>query len=340
MYTPSQVNELKERITTAPSIVITAHRNPDADALGSTLGLFHFLKRISAVPVVVLLPDPFPVFLSWMPGSDEIRIFDRDPEKGKQLLREAGVIFCLDYNHPARTAKMEESLREAPALKVMIDHHQQPDAFAQLIWSDPSASSTCELIVHFIDLLGESDRIDREIATCLYTGIMTDTGSFRFSATTAQTHHVIARLMEKGIQHWKIHEAIFNQNSFDKLRLWGHALSNKLTVLPGFRTAYIALSEEELKQYNYREGDLEGLVNYALSIRGMVMGALFTERNGKIRISFRSVGSFSVDRFARAHFEGGGHENAAGGTSYESLEATVDRFIQLLPSWAEALNQH
>jgi bifunctional oligoribonuclease and PAP phosphatase NrnA len=330
MFSPGELSQISHQINQAKLIVITTHRNPDADAMGSSLGLKHILEKSSTARVQVLVPDSFPAFLNWMPGSDQSMVFDQDANSGGQNLAMADMVFCLDYNHPSRTAVMEESLRKSEGTKVMIDHHQEPDTFADFRWSDTKASSTCELIVSFMDAMGWQELLDQQIATCLYTGIMTDTGSFRFSATTSYTHQVIARLMETGIRQWTIHEAIFNQNTFEKLRLWGHAFLNKLEVMPDCHTAFIALSAEELGLFAHEEGDLEGLVNYALSIRGMTLGVLFSERKGKIRISFRSVGAFSVNRFARNYFEGGGHENAAGGVSNLSLEETVARFKTLI----------
>lgn len=337
MFNRQQIGEILELIGSGRPIVITAHKSPDADALGSALGLYFILSKITKAPISMIVPDSFPDFLDWMPGSGEIKVFDKNPEECYALLKDAGLIFCLDYNHPSRTGNVEEPLRAAMAPKVMIDHHQQPDSFAKYIWSDTLASSTSELIVHFLDALEKSDLLDRDISTCLYTGIMSDTGSFRFSATTAQTHRIIARLMETGFQHWKIHEYIFNQNSLEKLQLWGHALANRLFTVPELRTSYIRISANDLIQFNYREGYLEGLVNYALSIKGTVLAVLFTERKDKIRISFRSVGDFNVNKFAREYFNGGGHINAAGGSSDGTLDETVQRFLNVLPEVEQEL---
>jgi phosphoesterase RecJ-like protein len=338
MFSTGQLSNISNTLSQSDLIVITTHRNPDADAMGSSLGLKHLLSKKISAEIVVLVPDRFPAFLNWMPDAGQTKVFDQDRENAKALLSRANVIFCLDYNHPSRTSSMEEELRKASGLKIMIDHHQEPDDFAAYRWSDTKASSTCELIVSFMDALGWQASLDKDIATCLYTGIMTDTGSFRFSATSPLTHRTIARLMETGIQQWKIHEAIFNQNTYQKLKLWGYAFLHKLEVLPEYNTAFIALNAEELSHYQHEEGDLEGLVNYALSIKGMTMGALFSERDDKIRISFRSVGKFSVNSFARKHFNGGGHENAAGGTSTISLEETIQKFRNSLVEYREALN--
>jgi len=338
MFSTGEITTILQEIQQAELILITTHRSPDADAMGSSLGLQQILSANTPAKVIALVPDAFPDFLNWMPGAPDALVYDQQTETGNALLRQANLIFCLDYNHPSRTGSMEMELRKAPGLKVMIDHHQEPDHFAQYRWSDTAASSTCELVVSVMDTFGWAKVLNQPIATCLYTGIMTDTGSFRFSATTAHTHRVISRLMETGIQQWKIHESLFNQNTFEKLRLWGHAFLNKLKVMPEFRTAYIYLKEEELKLFGFREGDLEGLVNFALSIRGVTLGALFSERGGKIRISFRSVGSFSVNRFARLYFNGGGHENAAGGSSQITMEETLEQFETLLQEYRDELN--
>ena len=234
---------------------------------------------------------------------------------------------------------METVLTESKGIKIMIDHHQSPDNYALYTYSDVNMSSTCEMVYHFIDMLDDTSLIDKTIATCLYVGIMTDTGSFRFSSTSSTTHRVVADLMDKGANNSEIHNLIFDSNSYEKLQLLGCALSN-LKVIPESRTAYITLSQEELNKFNYKKGDTEGVVNYGLSLNGIVLAAIFIEdkQEGIIKISLRSKGDFSVNEMSRAHFNGGGHINAAGGKSYLSLNDTVEKFISILPSYNKALN--
>ena len=234
---------------------------------------------------------------------------------------------------------MEIPLSESKSLKVMIDHHQAPDDYATYTYSDVSMSSTCEMVYNFIDMLGDTDLIDADIATCIYVGIMTDTGSFRFRSTTNKTHEIIAKLIEKGADNTKIHNNIYDTNSYERLQLLGCALSN-LKVVPESRAAYITLSQDELNRFNFKKGDTEGVVNYALSLSGVVLAAIFIEdkQEGIIKISLRSKGDFSVNEMSRAHFHGGGHTNAAGGKSDLPLAETIEKFISILPSYNNALN--
>jgi len=330
MFTKENCNQIDELLKNAESVIITTHRNPDGDALGSTLGLQLFLKKYYKVKTIVMVPDAFPTFLNWMPNIKDIVIFDQNPSENSERLNEASVIFCLDYNNPSRTADMEKSLVSSNSIKIMLDHHQHPDGFVNYTWSDTSASSTCEILYRFAAQMSWLSSIDIEIAACIYTGIMTDTGSFRFPVTTSETFRIISHLKETGLKHWKIHELLFNQNSFNKLQLWGYALGQAMVNLPEISTTYIALNAESLSKYNYKEGDTEGLVNYALSVEGSVLGILLSEKDGKIRISFRSTGSFSVNKLSRENFEGGGHENAAGGVSYLSMQDTIDKLLRVL----------
>lgn len=338
MFSQVQIDEIKTFLQPGIPVVLVAHKSPDGDALGSTLGLKLFLEKKYNVKASVLLPDSFPADLSWLPDSSSIVIFEKNKEVGLRLLTNATLVFCLDFNHPSRVFEMEAPLREALGLKIMLDHHQQPDPFVKWMWSDVTASSTCEIVYQFIAKLGGENDVDKSIALCLYTGIMTDTGSFRYSVTSAETHRVVAKLLDTGIEQWKIHEAIFNTNTLSKLKLWGYALSEKLVVIPEYRTAFISLDTDELERFNYQDGDLEGLVSYPLSITNTVMGVLMTRRKGKIRISFRSVGSFSANMFARNHFSGGGHENAAGGTFPGTLAETVEHFLAVLPLYKDQLS--
>jgi phosphoesterase RecJ-like protein len=234
---------------------------------------------------------------------------------------------------------MEGVLSESKGIKIMIDHHQAPDDYATYMFSDVAMSSTCEMVYHFIQMLEDTSKIDAAIATCLYVGIMTDTGSFRFKSTTSTTHKIIAELIDKGADNTEIHNNVYDTNGYERLQLLGCALNN-LKVIPEYKTAYISLSQEELHRFNYKKGDTEGIVNYGLSINNVVLAAIFIEdkQEGIIKISLRSKGNFSVNELSRAHFNGGGHTNAAGGKSYESLNNTIEKFISILPSYNIALN--
>ncbi|WP_142783745.1 DHH family phosphoesterase [Changchengzhania lutea] len=336
--TKQDITGIKQLLSTPKKIVIVPHKNPDGDAIGSTLGLYNFLIKGNH-KVKVITPNDYPHFLKWLPSEDCILKYDANKTVCEDLITDADIIFTLDFNAFHRTGNMESILSESDAIKIMIDHHQAPDDYATYTFSDVSMSSTCEMVYHFIDMLGDADSIDKTIATCLYVGIMTDTGSFRFSSTSSQTHHVVAQLLEKGANNSEIHNKIYDTNSYERLQLLGCALSN-LKVLPESRTAYITLSQQELNRFNYKKGDTEGVVNYGLSVNNIVFGAIFIEdrQEGIIKISLRSKGDFSVNEFSRAHFNGGGHTNAAGGKSHLSLEDTVAKFISILPSYNKALN--
>ncbi|WP_298534359.1 bifunctional oligoribonuclease/PAP phosphatase NrnA [uncultured Algibacter sp.] len=332
------ITSIKQLLSTTKKIVIVPHKNPDGDAIGSTLGLYHYLLK-GGHQVNVLVPNDYPSFLKWIPGNDAILKYDSQTKICQDIIEGADILFTLDFNAFHRTGDMEKSLSESKALKIMIDHHQAPDDYATYTYSDVSMSSTCEMIYHFIDMLGDVNRIDQTIATCLYVGIMTDTGSFRFRSTTSTTHRIIAHLIEKGADNTQIHNSVYDTNSYERLQLLGRALTN-LNVIPESKAAYITLSQDELNTYNYKKGDTEGVVNYALSLDGIVLAAIFIEdkKEGIIKISLRSKGDFSVNEMSRAHFNGGGHTNAAGGRSHLSLSNTVDKFISILPSYNKALN--
>jgi len=332
------ITDIKTLLQSPKKIVIVPHKNPDGDAIGSTLGLYLYLLKYNH-EVRVIAPNDYPDFLKWMPSEATVLKYDTQTEASERLIEQAEIIFTLDFNALNRTGDMEPVLAKSEAIKIMIDHHQQPDAYALYTYSDVSMSSTCEMVYHFIDMLSDVDKIDADIATCLYTGIMTDTGSFRFSSTTATTHKVIADLIDKGAENAEIHNAIYDTNSYNRLQLLGCTLSN-LKVLPEYRTAYITLSQQELNNFDYKKGDTEGFVNYALSLQNIIFAAIFIEdqKQNIIKISLRSKGDFSVNEFSRAHFSGGGHTNAAGGKSDTDLNETVEKFISILPSYKKALN--
>lgn len=317
-------------LATPKKIVIIPHRSPDGDAMGSTLGLYHFLLKLNHQPIVIA-PNDFPEFLAWMPASESVLVYENDREGTTKVLKEAELVFVLDFNALHRTGEMENVLNKLQVPFVMIDHHQEPDGFATFTYSDTKFGSTCEMIYNFISFLGKKKLIDKTIATCIYTGILTDSGSFRFPKTTGTTHRIIAELIDLGAENTEIPTLLFDNNSFDRLQLLGQALQN-MKVLPQYKTAFITLSQKELDHYNYVKGDTEGIVNYGLTIKGITFAVIFIEHTDEkiIKISFRSQGSFDVNQFARQHFNGGGHINAAGGKSQLSLKETVAKFEQIL----------
>ncbi len=331
---------IKQVLSEPKKIVIVPHRNPDGDAYGSCLALYHYLLKFNH-QVTVISPNDCPDFLKWMPGEDQIVIFENDIKNATGILEDAEIVFTLDFNALHRVGdRMHQALLKLDPLYVMIDHHQQPDDFAKFTYVDPLVCSTCQMLYQFIDELGDLDKIDTDIATCLYAGILTDTGSFRFPATNSKTHRITANLLDKGANNSEIYNKIHNVSSYHRLQLLGRALQNMKEV-ERYKTAYITLSQSELNNNNFKKGDTEGFVNYALSLKDVIFAAIFIEdkKQGIIKISFRSVGDFSVNEFSRNHFNGGGHINAAGGRSEESLEKTIDKFLSLLPLYNNELQK-
>jgi len=324
------IQAITELLAIPKKIAIIPHRSPDGDAMGSTLGLYHFLLKLNHYPIVIA-PNDFPEFLAWLPGSEKVLVYENDLENCKKLLEDSEIIFTLDFNALHRTGEMESVLNKLNAPTVMIDHHQLPDSYATFTYSDTSFGSTCEMIYNFIGFLNHKSLIDKTIATCLYTGILTDSGGFRFPKTTGITHRIAAEFIELGVENTEIPNLLFDNNSFERLQLLGRALQN-MKVDFNKKTSYISLTQKELDEFHYVKGDTEGIVNYGLTIKGIVFAAIFIEHNDEnsIKISFRSQGNFDVNQFARDHFNGGGHINAAGGKSYDSLTNTIKKFEQII----------
>lgn len=324
------IQAIQTLLATPKKIAIIPHRNPDGDAMGSTLGLYHFLKKNNH-EATVISPNEFPDFLAWLPGSETVQIFEKDKENCTKILQEAEIVFTLDFNAFHRTGEMEKVLEVLDTTYIMIDHHQKPDDYATYVYSNTSFGSTCEMLYNFICYLDQKDQIDQTIGTCIYTGILTDSGSFRFPNTTGNTHRIVAELIDLGVENTTIPNLLFDNSSYNRLQLLGQALQN-LKVIPGHKTSYITLTQEELNSFNHVKGDTEGIVNYGLSIKGIQFTAIFIENKDEniIKISFRSQGDFDVNEFARAHFNGGGHRNAAGGKSEASMEETVEKFKSLV----------
>lgn len=331
----ADITEIKELLSTPKRIVITTHKNPDGDAMGSSLGLYNFLIQLGHTTTVVT-PNEYPDFLSWLPGNANVKVAKDIPEFCKDRIAEADIIFCLDFNTLSRIDQLAKPVGDAKGYKVLIDHHQQPDAFNTMFHA-VEASSTCQLVYEFIEALGKAELVNADVATCLYTGIMTDTGSFKFPSTTANVHRIIGALIAAGANNSAIHRNVYSAYTADRLKLLGYCLSEKMVVLPEKATAYISLTKEELKRFNFRAGDTEGIVNFPLDIKGIKLSAIFIEKEDGVKISFRSVGSFSVNQFSRAHFGGGGHDNAAGGQSNLTLQQTVEKFVTLLSEYESAI---
>ena len=323
-----------------PIITIIPHTSPDGDAIGSTLGLYHFLKN-QGHDVQVIAPTDFPDFLKWMPEADQILIYPDQESRAEQRIADSSLIFTLDFNNLLRAKPLTPFLQKALATFVMIDHHQQPDTYATIIYSDEKASSTCELIYNTIVSLGSQEAINKTIATCLYTGIMTDTGGFRFSMTSPQTHRVAAVLLEKGANCAQIASEVLDSYSIDRLQLLGTVLDG-LTYLKEYKTAYMSVSSKILKQFNFRKGDTEGFVNYGLRIKEAELAVIFieNEEDNLIKISFRSKTTLDVNLLARMYFNGGGHINAAGGSMSISLEDTIAYFLEVLPKFLSLPNAY
>ncbi|HKO75860.1 MAG TPA: bifunctional oligoribonuclease/PAP phosphatase NrnA [Flavobacterium sp.] len=317
-------------LSTPKKIAIIPHRGPDGDAMGSTLALYHFLLKNNHYPTVIS-PNDFPDFLAWMPGSETVKIYEKDKEACTKILEESEVVFTLDFNALHRVGEMEQVLEKLTAPFIMIDHHQKPDNYATHTYSDVAFGSTCEMVYNFISFLDKKQDLDKTIATCIYTGILTDSGSFRFPKTTGTTHRIIAELIDLGVENTLIPTLLFDNSSYNRLQLLGRALQN-MKVMIDHKTSYTSLTQEELNSFDYVKGDTEGIVNYGLSIKGIVFTAIFIENKeeGIIKISFRSQGDFDVNQFARDYFQGGGHSNAAGGKSEVSMEETLHKFESLV----------
>ncbi|MEO8235544.1 MAG: bifunctional oligoribonuclease/PAP phosphatase NrnA [Flavobacterium sp.] len=331
MMTDTEIEDLKTLLASPKKITIIPHRNPDGDAMGSTLGLYHFLEQ-QKHEVVVMSPNEFPDFLAWLPASEKVLIFEKNKENCTEILNQSDLIFTLDFNALHRTGEMmQATLEKLDKTFVMIDHHEFPDSFAKYTFSDTKYGSTCEMVYHFIHQLKQEKLINKTVATCIYTGIVTDSGSFRFPKTTSTTHRIVADLIDKGVENSAIHNQLFDKSSYSRLQLLGRALQN-MKLMTDYKTSYITLSQQELDTYNFQKGDTEGIVNYGLSIDGIDFTAIFIENSaeGIIKISFRSQGSFDVNKFSRNYFGGGGHINAAGGKSDKSLQETIADFERIV----------
>jgi phosphoesterase RecJ-like protein len=324
-------------LNTPKKVVITTHQKPDGDAMGSTLGLYHLLTALNHT-VQVISPTNWASFLNWMPGAEHVLDYEKNVGKCDECIETADWIFCLDFNTLSRTKSMEPSLMASKAERILIDHHREPqtEVFAYGV-SDIKKSSTAEMVYDFIIGAGYGDLIDTNIAECIYTGVMTDSGSFRFPSTSSDVHRLVAFLKDKGLQHGKVHDAIYDNFSENRLRFIGNVLLNRMSIFYEYNTALIAIPQADLVKYDIKTGDTEGLVNYPLSIEGIRMAAIIIDRGEERKCSFRSKGNVDVNTFARTYFNGGGHFNAAGGQTLESLEMAVEKFTNAMKENKENL---
>ena len=334
------VSEIFPLLTETKNVVITFHQKPDADAMGSALGLYHFLKQLGH-NATVISPTNWAGFLSWMPGCKKVLDYEMQTAKATVILNKAEWLFCLDFNTMDRTRKMAEVLTNLSCTKILIDHHQQPqvEVFDYGI-SDVNKSSTSEMVYDLIIASGHADKININVAECLYAGVMTDTGSFRFTSTSASVHRMIADLKDRGLLHSQIHENLFDNFLESRFRFFGQVLLNRMEVFYEYNTALIAIPQSDLIKFNVKTGDTEGLVNFPLSIHGIKLAAIIIDRGDERKSSFRSKGGFDVNTFARKYFNGGGHFNAAGGKNAEPLEEVVKKFKAAIKENKEQLSSY
>ena len=329
------MQELKNLLSVKQNVVITTHVNPDGDAIGSSVALLNFLIKMGH-DVSVIVPNDYPDFLKWMKNDELIINYSNSKNESQEKIKNASLIFCLDFNNLNRINELGDYISESKAKKVLIDHHLDPSDFYDFKIHDVKASATAELVYNFLIEL-DSNAVDKDISEALYTGILTDTGSFKFSMSP-KVHKIVSDLMIKGVDIGFINNKIYDSNSLDKLKLIGYALSEKLEVISNGNAAYIVLSRKDLKDHNFKKGDTEGLVNYALSISNVNMAVLIIETKERIKFSFRSIGQFSVNEFAKKYFNGGGHKNAAGGSLEDKLSVALEKFLKDISKYSKDLN--
>ena len=330
------VHKTKIETENADNIVIITHVGPDGDAMGASLGLWHFLMTIEKTPQVIV-PTPFPNFLAWMPGANKTLVYKFDKEKADEHIQKADLIFLLDFNAASRMDKMADAVLASKARKVMIDHHLQPENIANIIISYPEISSTSELIFRLICRMGHFSDINLGCAECIYTGMMTDTGGFTYNSNHEEIYSIIYELIKLGVDKDDIYRRVYNTFSADRMRLMGYCLYKKMKIYPEYQAALITLTQRELHEFKYDNGDAEGFVNIPLSIEGINFTVFMREDPDKIKVSLRSQGSFPTNKFAAEIFGGGGHLNASGGESYTSLDEAVRKFEEALPLYTEFL---
>ena len=331
----ADIDALRSLITEAPKlVVIVSHTNPDGDAIGSSLAWAEVLEGLGHT-VTCIVPNRPPYFLSWMPRINEVVIFKQDEEQAREAIKRADLLFCLDFNAISRLEILSDTIAaNQTARRILIDHHLSPEEGFELLFSYPEASSTCYLVYELIVALFGTERLTRRMAELLYVGMMTDTGNFAFSHLTPELFRAVAVLLETGIVIPEIHNRVYNSYTAGRARLFGYVINRKMELIANGHVAYMSLKEQEMRRFGFQQGDSEGFVNYPLTIKKVKMSAMFIEQHNFIRISLRSRGNIDVNLFARKYFEGGGHKNAAGGKSYDSMEVTLDRYIRAVEEWA------
>ena len=331
IFCEADIEQLKQTIAEGNVFVLTCHAGPDGDALGSTLGMAHYLTALGK-EATVIVPDAFPDFLAWMPGSQEIVRFDKHRDKAELLIAMADVVMAMDYNALSRVDDMGPMIAKSKAKKVLVDHHLHPDNFCDLNFSYPHLSSTCEVVFRLIVAMGGYDTLTKAACECIYAGMMTDTGCFSYGPCTQEVYLIISMLMQKEINKDRIYNKVFNNYSEGRLRLMGYVLYEKMRVFPEYHTALITLSREEMARFDFTKGDTEGLVNIPLQMKGIYFSAFLREDTEKdlIRVSLRSQGTFPCNKFAAQYFNGGGHLNASGGQHGGTLTEAIAIFENAL----------
>jgi phosphoesterase RecJ-like protein len=334
----SKVEQIQKLLLTPKKIAIIGHINPDGDAVGSALALAFFLRK-TGHQCRVLIPDNLDYTLTWLPEANQIIFYKKKPEQAKEYIADAELIFCVDFNNLERIGDMTQLVREnTKAPRILIDHHLNPNEKEfDIVISTPNVSSAAELTYNLIKAFNQPELIDKDIATVLYAGIITDTGALSYGCENTNVYRVVADLIDMGVNVPQVRTNLYNIFPESRLRLTGYALYVKMKILKSLRTAYIVLTQDELKLMHYQKGDTEGLVNYCTTMRNIIFGCIIIEQTDRIQLSFRSRGDFDVSRIATQHFEGGGHKNASGGSSYVSLEKTVAKFESILPIYRKEL---
>ena len=336
-FMQEKIEKIKSVLQVSKNIVITVHKSPDGDALGSALALYGVLSQLN-YNVKVVSPNSYASFLHWMKGNGDVLVYSEDIDESKKVTLYSDMIFMLDYNHLSRIGDYSDVVRNSDSFKVMIDHHQDPDSgAADIIISDTSSCSTAQLLFSVIEKLGYKNLINKDVAECLYSGIVTDTGSFKFSSTTSKTHKITAQLIDFGADNSRIHNLIYDNYSLERAKLLGYCLNEKMKIFQDLHSAIISLTDDELKSFNFRKGDTEGVVNYALAIKGIKFAVFIAQKDGVVKLSLRSKGDFKVNEIAKKYFSGGGHINAAGGTSNLSVDDTIKKVIEIFKKYKTEL---
>lgn len=326
----------KDYILKANQIIIVPHAGPDGDAIGSSLALMRYLKKLGK-QVKTICPNAYPEFLTWLHGEDELDVFEKDEEACTTYINESDLIFILDHNSFKRSGEVGKLLEKHAAAKIMIDHHPAPEDIADITISDTAMCSTCEMVYEFIGAIGGNDKIDKDIAECLYTGIITDTGGLSYNSSNKRIYEIVGDLMAKGIDKAKVHDKIYDNYSAHRMKLLGYCLNEGMELFSEYETAIIHLTKETLASFEYQDGDTEGFVNYPLSIKGINISVIFMEKDDCVKISFRSKGDIPINQMARDFFSGGGHINAAGGRTFESMTKAIEKFKKELPAFYKSL---